>query len=137
MVKAVKTSPKAAYETFPGISAEEAAEKGYVIVETDGNGAAPVYGRYLNTVTGAAMEVLADKDDREATPAGGLAAAARTVSADKGALINPNDPIVHGQADKNPHEDGAAPLDSQNAGLELEGYDPLAPEPEHTTKKRK
>jgi hypothetical protein len=133
-MKAVKTSPKAAYETFPGMTAEEAADNGYVVVETNGDGGAPIYGRYLNTVTGAAMETLADRDERVPVPAGGEPLA-EPVTANKGALINPNDPIVHGQ-DHNPHPDGAQPLDSENKGLAdvITGYvpgEPLKPGRKH------
>jgi hypothetical protein len=30
-----------------------------------------------------------------------------------------NDPVVHGTADNNPHEDGAQPNDSENKDLDL------------------
>jgi len=123
-MKGIQT-PGAAYETFPGMTAAEAAEKGYVVVETSADGTSPIYGRYLDTATGAALETLADKDDRVAIPAGGESVA-KLVAGDKGALLNPDDPIVHGQADKNPHEDGAPALPSDNKGLAdtLEGYVP-------------
>jgi len=106
-MKGVKSSPNAAYETFPGISADEAREKGYVVVESAADGSAPVYGRYLD---GSKL---------------GLAPQEPAAVASKGALINPNDPVVHGQ-DHNPHADGAPPLDSENKGLEdiITGYTP-------------
>ena len=121
--KGVKTSPKAAYETFPGMTAEEAEERGFVVVEHSADGSAVTYGRYLDTVTGAAMEVLADKDEREPVPAGGEPLQTGAI-ASKGALVNPNDPVVHGTADNNPHEDGAQPNDSENKDLKVEGYTP-------------
>lgn len=121
--KGVKSSPKAAYETFPGMTAEEAEEHGYVVVESSADGSSKVYGRYLNTETGAAMETLAPKDEREPVPAGGEPLA-EPATANKGALLNLNDPVVHGTADNNPHVDGAQPNDSENKDLKLEGYTP-------------
>jgi hypothetical protein len=122
-MNAHKSSPKAAYETFPGMTAEEAADKGFVVVEHGPMGESPVYGRYLNTATGAAMETLRDKDEREATPTGGTVFGA-IGQANKGSLLNVNDPVVHGTADNNPHEDGAQPNDSENKDLDLAGYKP-------------
>jgi len=122
----IKTSPKAAYKVVPGITAEEAADKGYVVVENNADGTAPLYGYYTDTTTGAAMETLKDEDKRVAVPAGGEVSGVVPV-ASKGALVNPNDPVVHGVADNNPHPDGALPNDSQNADLELDGYTPGDP----------
>lgn len=122
-MKGHKPSPSAAYETFPGMTAEEAAEKGYVVVEHGPQGESPVYGRYLNTATGAAMETLRAKDDREPVAVGGTVFGV-VGSANKGSLLNVNDPVVHGTADNNPHEDGAEPNDSENKDLDLEGYTP-------------
>lgn len=134
-MKGHKSSPDAAYETFPGMSAEEARDKGLVIVETNGDGAGHVYGRYLNTSTGAALETLRDKDDRQPVAAGG-AVILDTAVASKGSLLNVNDPVVHGTADNNPHEDGAQPNDSENKDLDLEGYTPGDdPKPSRAPKK--
>lgn len=122
-MKAEKSSPKAAYETFPGMTAEEAADKGYVVVECGPQGESPVYGRYIGTETGAAMETLRQKDDREPVAVGGSVFGV-VGSANKGSLVNPNDPVVHGTSDNNPHEDGAKPNDSENKDLDLAGYTP-------------
>jgi hypothetical protein len=75
--------------------------------------------------TGAAMETLRDKDDREPVrqPAAPSVFSPSAV-ANKGSLLNVNDPVVHGTADNNPHEDGAQPNDSENKDLDLEGYTP-------------
>jgi hypothetical protein len=134
-MKAVKTSKHAAYETFPGMSREEAEDKGYVVVENSADGMSPVYGRYLNTKTGAALETLRDEDKREPVPASGDVTGG-VATAQKGSLVNPNDPVVHGTADNNPHEDGAQPNDEGNADLELEGYDPNAEDQTSTRRGR-
>ncbi len=124
-MKFEKTSKKAAYETVVGnITAEEAQEEGLVIVENNAEGTAPVYGRYLDTVTGAALEVLRDEDKRKPVAVGGETAG-NPATNDKGALLNPNDPVVHGTAEINPHEDGAPAPKPNNADLEVEGYDPF------------
>jgi len=122
-MKAIKTSEKAAYKVVPGLTAEQAAEKGYVVVETNGDGTAPLFGYYIDTVTGAALETLQDRDDRVPVAASGERVGAVPMG-NKGALLNPDDPVVHGQGDHNPHEDGAAPSDSQNKDLKLDGYSP-------------
>lgn len=122
-MKGHMSSPKAAYETFPGVTAEEAADKGLVIVECGPDGGTPVYGRYLDTATGAALETLRTKDDREPVAIGGSVFGV-VGTANKGSLLNVNDPVVHGTTDNNPHEDGAQPNDSENADLNLEGYTP-------------
>lgn len=123
MAKDYKTSPKAAYKVVPNCTAEEAADKGYVVVENNADGTAPVFGYYENTATGAAMEILADKDEREPVPAGGEPVA-MMAPGNKGALVNPDDPVVHGTADNNPHADGAKPNATRNDDLKLEGYTP-------------
>jgi hypothetical protein len=121
-MKGIK-SEKAVYETFPGMSREDAEKKGFVIVENNAEGTAPVYGRYLDTQTGAALETLRDADNREPAPAGGEPDLG-FAGASKGSLLNLDDPVVHGTADGNPHEDGAQPNASRNDDLEVEGYVP-------------
>lgn len=97
-----KRNPRsdAAYKVYPGVTAEEAEDKGYQIVEWNLSTTphTPIYGEYLG-----------DNDD--AIPAGAAATAA--ASNEKGALVNPNDPVIHGTAGEEVHADGSAPVNRQ------------------------
>lgn len=108
----------AAYEVVPGITAEEAEKQGLAVVEyaISGNSQVPVYGRYLNTETGAALETrVFQPDDMKTVPASGETVATGPGPTTKGGLINPNDPIIHGTANENVHADGTEPLDRSAA----------------------
>lgn len=122
-MKEQKTSPHAAYVIYPGVTAAEAAEKGLVVVEQSADGLMPIYGRYTNTETGAALETLKDADTRAPAPVGGEKLGGIPTN-DKGSLVNTNDPVIHGVAENNPHEDGASPNDAENTDLDVEGYVP-------------
>jgi hypothetical protein len=114
----MKKRDEAAYTAYPGLTREEAADKGYVEVENNADGTAPVYGRYNDAPAGygAGVQVSGIGDTR-VVPAGGLGAAPPYSGGDKGALLNVNDPVIHGVADNNPHPDGASPNDEDNEGL--------------------
>lgn len=103
----------AAYEVVPGVTAEQAAEQGLAVVEyaVSGSSFAPVYGRYLNTETGASLEQrVYQPGDMVTVPAGGETVATAPAVTTKGGLINPNDPVVHGTANENVHADGTEPV---------------------------
>ncbi len=116
------SSPGSAYEVAIGITAEEAAEQGLVIVEQSHstNPPTPVYGRYKNAPAGSAMGVTVAKDDStQVIGAGGVSAPPAAAVGDagsKGNLVNPNDPVIHGgTGDESVHADGAAPLADDDA----------------------
>ena len=107
----------AAYETFPGLTREEAEDKGYVVVEWSlaTNPPSPVYGRYIDTESGAALEVTVPVDNTtKVRPAGGDTVAT-AAAGDKGALVNPNDPVIHGQSEEGQHHDGADAFTKQES----------------------
>ena len=119
MVKYV-SSPGSAYEVAVGVTAEEAAELGLVVVEQIYNGTvpSPVYGRYKDAPSGLALGVTVSDDVKtKVVGAGGLtgtaAPATDSVAAaegSKGNFINPNDPVIHGGTGKDSvHKDGASP----------------------------
>lgn len=127
MAKAKKNLLKdAAYTPVYGITRDEAEEKGYAIVEysfADGT-PVPVYGYYNDTQSGGPLDVTAPIAADTQIVAGGTLGAEPTTAGNKGSLVNPNDPVVHGTDDNNPHEDGGTPNASDNSDLKVEGYDP-------------
>jgi hypothetical protein len=134
MTKFVST-PGSAYEVALDITAEEAAEQGLVIVEQSHstNPPTPIFGRYKDAPAGSALGVTVAKEDgTKVVGAGGIAAPAAVAAADglgqKGALLNINDPVVHGgTGDESVHADGAAPLadndDAQREALLAGAHD--------------
>jgi hypothetical protein len=88
----------AAYIVHPGVTAEEADDKGYVIVEWNLSTSphTPIYGEYRS-------------GGENALPA--ARAAEAVVGSEKGALVNPNDPVIHGTAEAEAHADGSASID--------------------------
>jgi hypothetical protein len=124
MVKFRDAGPKAAYEIAVGVTAEEAAELGLAVVETDPTSGAPTaYGRYKGAPDGGPLGITVpgSEDDTHvvaggdvgAPPPGGVASAGN-----KGDILNPNDPVIHGGSDEI-HADNAQPpvedLDAQRA----------------------
>lgn len=100
----------AAYVAVPGLTAEQAAEKGYAVVEyaVDGGANNPVYGYYLDTVTGASLEqVVRDTGDTVVAPASGETVVTGAGQSMKSNLLNPNDPVIHGTGDQSVHADGS------------------------------
>lgn len=121
------SSPGSMYEVAIGITAEEAAEQGLVIVEQSysTNPPTPVFGRYKDAPAGSALGVtVADDKGTKVIGAGGISAPAAAAAAvglgQKGALLNINDPVVHGgTGDESVHADGASPL-ADNADAQRE-----------------
>lgn len=117
MVKFI-SSPGSAYEVATGITAEEAAEQGLVVVEQSHstNPPTPVYGRYKNAPSGHALGVTVAAGEDTKVVGGGSVATPTSTSAgdgggDKGSLVNVNDPVIHGgTGDETVHADNAAPL---------------------------
>lgn len=106
----------AAYKVVPGCTAEQAAEKGYAVVELSmaTNPPTPIYGFYTDTETGAALERTVPADSTtKVVPAGSGAGAVFDANAtgDKGALVNQNDPIIHGTDGQDIHADGSPAVD--------------------------
>lgn len=129
------TTPGSAYETFPGVTAKEATDLKLAVVETAFGGGSefPVYGRYLNTETGAAVEMTTGVPaETRVVPAGtGAGGVSLARGNDKGSLVNQNDPVIHGTAVEGVHADGSAPLEvdskAEHALLAVGSAGPAAP----------
>lgn len=108
------SSEGSAYEVALGVTAEEAAKQGLVVVEYSysTNPPTPIFGRYKDAPKGAALGVTVDDTGgTKVVGAGGPAFAAASPGGDKGQLLNTNDPVVHGgTGDETVHADNALPL---------------------------
>lgn len=110
------SSDNAAYEVALGITAAEAAEQNLAIVEYSysTNPPTPIFGRYKDAPGGSPLGITVADDGKTKVVGGGdvsAEAAAANGGANKGALLNPNDPVVHGgTGDETVHADGAKPL---------------------------
>jgi hypothetical protein len=112
MVKFRSAGDDAAYEIAVGVtSAEEAAKLGLAVVENDPTTNAPTaYGRYKNAPDDGPLGITVPKStDTEVRGGGNVSAGADTARAgNKGNLVNPDDPVIHGGSDEI-HRDGAEP----------------------------
>lgn len=110
MVKLVQPDASAAYKVARDVTtAQEAADLGLVVVELNHstNPPTPIWGKYI-TKSGAALEITRSKaGDTEVVPASSAGALTPASTGDKGALLNPDDPVRHGLGETNIHEDGA------------------------------
>jgi hypothetical protein len=110
----------AAYEVALGITAAEAAAQNLAIVEYSysTNPPTPIFGRYLDAPDGSPLGITVPDDGKTKVIGGGdvSAEAAAAAGGDKGALLNVNDPVIHGgTGDETIHADGAAPLEDDEA----------------------
>lgn len=110
MVKFRDAGPKAAYEIAHGVTAEEAAELGLAVVEVHPTSGAPVaYGRYKGAPDGGPLGItVAGSGDTEVVAGGAAGPAGPPSAGNKGDIVNPNDPVIHGGSDEI-HADGAEP----------------------------
>lgn len=113
MVKFVKTSPHAAYSVAVGIDAEEAAKLGLAVVESTADGRPSAYGKYDDAPKGGPLGITVDQlADTDVIAGGGVSPNVGTATggADKGSVLNMDDPFVHGgSGDESIHADNAAP----------------------------
>lgn len=109
-----ESSPGSAYEVAVGITAKEAAEAGLVVVEWaySTNPPGPIYGRYKDAPKGHALGITVDDTGgTKVVGAGGPPVTPASAGGDKGSLVNPNDPVIHGgTGDESVHADNAEPL---------------------------
>lgn len=111
MVKFRSAGDDAAYEIAVGVtSAEEAAKLKLAVVETDPTSGAPTaYGRYKDAPDGGPLGItVAKSPDTEVIGSGQVSAGEPAPGPSKGALVNPDDPVIHGGGD-DIHKDGAEP----------------------------
>lgn len=127
MVKFREASPGAAYEIAEGIfDAEEAAKLGLAVVENDAFGRPARYGRYKGAPDGGPLGITVDKAaDSEVIAGGGVSAGAdQGPIGNKGNVINPDDPFVHGTAGEGGvHADGAIPMEEDVAAQQREAIE--------------
>lgn len=113
MVKFRDASPGAAYEIAVGVfDADEAAKLGLAVVESTPDGRPSAYGRYKGAPDGGPLGVtVAGSSDTEVVPGGAVSPGADVpAGGNKGNLVNPNDPFVHGgTGDESVHADGSEP----------------------------
>jgi hypothetical protein len=123
MVKFRSAGEDAAYEIAVGVTdAEEAAKLKLAVVETDPTSGAPTaYGRYKDAPDGGPLGItVASPTDTKVIGGGHVSANADAAPAgNKGNLINPDDPVIHGGSDEI-HKDGAAPPVEDLAAEEAE-----------------
>jgi hypothetical protein len=111
MVKFRKAGDTAAYEIADGVfDRDEAAKLGLAVVEVDPTSGAPTaYGRYKNAPDGGPLGITTVKPgDTEVVAGGDVGLGGAPPAGNKGNLINPDDPVIHGGSDEI-HKDGAAP----------------------------
>lgn len=112
MVKFRDAGENAAYEIAVGVTdQDEAAKLGLAVVEVDPTSGAPTaYGRYKDAPDGGPLGVTVAKNpDTEVRAGGNVGPGGPAPSAgDKGDIINPNDPVIHGGSDEI-HADNAPP----------------------------
>jgi hypothetical protein len=111
MVKFRKAGDNAAYEIADGVfDRDEASKLGLAVVEIDPTSGAPTaYGRYKNAPDGGPLGItVASPPDTEVVAGGDVGPGAPAPAGGKGALVNPNDPVIHGGSDEI-HKDGAEP----------------------------
>jgi len=119
MVKFRDAGPKAAYEIAAGVTPEEAAEHGLAVVETDPTTGAPTaYGRYKKAPDGGPLgiTVTGSADDTHVVAGGAAAAPAPGAhsAGDKGDILNPNDPVIHGGSDEIHADNAPPPVDTSD-----------------------
>jgi hypothetical protein len=109
-----ESSPGSAYEVALGVTAEEAAKAGLGVVEYSysTNPPSPVYGRYKDAPKGGPLGITTAQPADTKVIAGGAVSASppAPVGGDKGAVVNANDPFVHGgTGDDTIHADNTEP----------------------------
>jgi hypothetical protein len=111
MVKFRSAGDTAAYEIAHGVfDRDEAAKLGLAVVEVDPTTGAPTaYGRYKNAPDGGPLGItVVSPPDTEVVAGGDVSPGGPAPAGGKGALVNPNDPVIHGGSD-DIHKDGAEP----------------------------
>src|SRR5205085_12505738 len=109
MVKFRDAGENAAYEIAVGVTdRDEAAKLGLAVVEVDPTSGAPsAFGRYKDAPDGGPLGVtVAKAGDTEVRPGGGVGPGDAGPGANKGDIVNINDPVIHGGSDEI-HADGA------------------------------
>ena len=112
MVKFRDASPGAAYQIAVGVTdAEEAAKLGLAVVECTPEGRPSAYGRYKDAPDGGPLGITVDKPADTEVIAGGTASANADAAtgAQKGELVNRDDPFVKQPGEESIHADGSAP----------------------------
>jgi len=120
-VKFRSAGDKAAYEIADGVTdQDQAAELGLAAVECDPTTGAPTaYGRYKDAPDGGPLGITAPAaPDTEVVAGGDVGPGGPPSAGNKGDIVNPNDPVIHGGSDEI-HADGAEPpvenLDAERA----------------------
>lgn len=111
MVKFRDAGENAAYEIAVGVTdQDEAAKLGLAVVEVDPTSGAPrAYGRYKDAPKGGPLGITtAQPGDTEVVAGGDVGPGGPPSAGNKGDIVNPNDPVIHGGSDEI-HADGAAP----------------------------
>ncbi len=118
------SSEGSAYEVAVGTTREEAEKAGLAVVEYaySTNPPQPIYGRYKDAPAGAPLGITVDRPgDTEVIGGGSLGSAPAAAGADKGELVNRNDPFIHGgTGEDSVHADGAEPPARDLAAEEAE-----------------
>lgn len=112
MVKFRDAGDNAAYEIAVGVTdQDEAAKLGLAVVEVDPTSNRPIaFGRYKDAPKGGPQGItVASSADTEVVPGGNVGPGGDgSGGPNKGDIVNPNDPVIHGGSD-DIHADGAAP----------------------------
>lgn len=111
MVKFRKAGDNAAYEIAVDVTdRDEAAKLGLAVVEVDPTSGAPTaFGRYKNAPGGGPLGItVVEEPDTKVVAGGDVGPGGPPSAGNKGDIVNPNDPVIHGGGDEI-HKDGAEP----------------------------